>query len=146
MKVVVWPDTPCGCAPFVMQVGGLLENVLPTWSLHTVFFSMATSTQRCGKGRCTGCVCVGMESGVAEMCPGNRKVHEHGWPDSMLLPGCTDCPSECVPVKGWCSSTELRPPHTTSTSRCACAATSGFIKGILHASMSSIVRFSEIQN
>lgn len=46
---VAWPNTPGGCAPFVMQVGGLLERVLPTWSLHPVFLSVATRTQRCGK-------------------------------------------------------------------------------------------------
>lgn len=105
---VVWPDT-LGC---VMHAGDLLEHVLPIWSLHLLFLSMETRIHRCGKGQ----ACAGVESGVSGLFPGNGKVHKPGWPQGTLLPGSTDCPSDCVPGKGWSSSTEPGTPHTTSTS------------------------------
>lgn len=71
------------------------------------------------------------------------KVHKPGWPQGILLPSSTDCPSDSVPVKSWGSSTEPGFLHTTSTSggsRCACASGNSFTREILQTSMSFVVR------
>lgn len=90
---VAWPDPSLGC---VTQAGDLLEHVLPIWSLHLVFLSMATTTHRCGKGW----ACAGVESGVSVLFPGNEKVHKPGWPWGILLPSSTGCPSDCLGKAG----------------------------------------------